>query len=68
MSKQTETLSIDGMNCQHCVSAVEKALGKTPGVEVEEVSIGTARVTYDASPERRKAIEEAIEGAGFSVR
>ena len=37
-------LSIDGMHCQACVQRVRKALEKVPGVEIEQVDVGSAVV------------------------
>ena len=67
-TKQTETLNIEGMSCNHCVRAVEQALGGLPGVEVEDVEIGTARVRYDAEAVDRSQLVQAVEDEGFTVR
>lgn len=68
MSQQTETLTIDGMSCNHCVSSVTKALSETEGVKVESVEIGTAKVTYNVEKTPRAKLVEAIEDIGFDVR
>ena len=64
---QTETLTIDGMSCAHCVASVRSALESVPGVVVRDVQIGSA--TVDMDPERASpdALAEAIEEAGFDV-
>jgi copper chaperone CopZ len=51
------TIQIDGMSCGHCVSRVQKALSRLEGVHVDQVEIGSARVTYDAGYEVRPATE-----------
>ena len=61
-------MTIAGMSCGGCVSAVRKALGAVPGTCVEEVSVGSATVSYDASIASRAAIVEAIGNAGYQVR
>jgi len=61
-------LKIDGMSCQHCVMAVEKALGAVAGVDSSEVEIGGAVVKYDEAKTSRKDLETAVEKAGFSVK
>jgi len=38
-------LKIDGMHCGSCVRRVSQALAATPGVIVNEVSVGAARLT-----------------------
>lgn len=61
------TLSIGGMSCGHCVSAVRRALEGVEGVKVEEVSVGQATIAYEpgtATPER---ITEAIADEGYAV-
>ncbi len=60
MSQQTETLTITGMSCGHCVSSVTKALAETEGVQVESVEIGTAKITYDNEKTPRAKLVEAI--------
>ena len=66
-TRQTETITIEGMSCGHCVRAVEQALRAVPGVDVESVEIGSARVTYDEQVVDRSRLVRAIEEEGFSV-
>lgn len=40
----TYDLRIEGMSCQHCVHAVERALTRVPGVSKVQVEIGKAHV------------------------
>ncbi len=61
-------LQIDGMSCGHCISRVQKALGRVDGVHVDRVDIGTARVTYDPDRVSPQRIREAVEDAGYEVR
>lgn len=68
MSTKTETIEIEGMSCQHCVRAVREALEETPGVDVEHVEIGSARLRYDPESTDRGRIVEAVEEAGYAVR
>src|SRR6476661_7869117 len=42
-------LTIEGMSCEHCVRAVKNRLTATPGVAVETVHVGSARLQYDPS-------------------
>ena len=67
MDRRLEHLTIDGMSCGHCVAAVRAALERLPGVEVQEVVIGHARISYDPATVDRAAIEAAVEGAGYGV-
>ena len=69
--QQTEkaiTLHIDGMSCQHCVRAVDEALGGVAGVASKEVEIGTARVTYDAAETTPDVLAQAVEAEGYEVK
>ena len=61
------TLTIEGMSCEHCVRAVKTRLGATPGIEVEDVRIGGARLRYDPSRTSIDAIEDAIADEGYTA-
>ncbi len=67
MSQQTQTFEISGMSCGHCVRAVEGALEKMDGVEVEKVEIGRATVRFDPARQSPDAIAAAIREEGYSV-
>jgi copper chaperone CopZ len=62
----TITIGINGMSCGHCVAAVQKALAAVPGVTVDDVRIGSATVTLDATTSRA-TVESAIDAAGYDV-
>ncbi|HNZ25596.1 MAG TPA: heavy metal-associated domain-containing protein [Polyangiaceae bacterium] len=59
-------IQIGGMSCQHCVKAVEQALGTVQGVQQVEVSVGRAVVITERAPDMN-AIRNAIEEEGFQV-
>ena len=61
------TLNINGMSCGHCVGAVSKALNGLAGVHVENVSVGSATVSYDPSTISVAQISEAIDDAGYGA-
>ena len=61
------TLTIDGMSCAHCVRAVTEALRDVAGVRVEQVDVGSARLSYDPARTSTDAIRSAVEDAGYSV-
>ncbi len=58
---------IEGMSCQHCVMAVRKELAKVQGVEIREIRIGSASVTYDETRTDAARLEAAIAKAGYKV-
>ncbi|HEX8299304.1 MAG TPA: heavy-metal-associated domain-containing protein [Rubricoccaceae bacterium] len=63
----TETLTIDGMSCDHCVRAVHEALAGIDGVEVEAVQIGEARVHVDESRATQAGIAAVLAEEGYTL-
>lgn len=63
---KTESVTIKGMSCGHCVMAVKKELSGLP-IAVKNVTIGSAEVEYDETKVNRKEITEAIERAGYEA-
>ena len=63
-------LSIEGMTCASCVSRVERALKKVPGVQEASVNLATesARVRYAAGASTEAVLRRAVREAGYSVR
>ena len=62
-------LPIGGMTCASCVSRVERALGKVPGVEAASVNLATerARVRFDPARVGADDLRQAVERAGYRV-
>ena len=60
-------LTIEGMSCEHCVRAVKGRLTATPGVAVDQVEIGSARLRYDPAKTSIYEIEEAIADEGYTA-
>lgn len=58
-------LKIGGMSCGHCVSAVKKSLEALSGVDVENVDVGSARLSYDSELIDRNRIVEVVRDAGY---
>ncbi|UTV59148.1 heavy metal translocating P-type ATPase [Burkholderia arboris] len=64
----TIELDIDGMTCASCVSRVEKALAKVPGVTHASVNLATERATVDASAGVSAAqLADAVKQAGYGA-
>jgi Cu+-exporting ATPase len=63
-------LAIEGMTCASCVSRVEKALLRVPGVLRAEVNLATesATVTATAGDLDGAALMTAVERAGYAAR
>jgi Cu+-exporting ATPase len=66
----TLDLGVAGMTCASCVSRVERALKKVPGVSDAVVNLATesARVTYAPSEQMEAQIRRAVRGAGYEPR
>ena len=64
---KSEELKITGMTCGHCVMSVRKELSKLPGVEVRDVRIGSALISYDEAKVSGARIKSAVVDAGFAV-
>lgn len=61
------TLKIDGMTCGHCVSQLTKALETLDGVKLEQLSVGSATVSFDPAVASEERITQAIEDQGYSA-
>jgi Cu+-exporting ATPase len=57
---------ISGMHCEACVRRVRAALEKLPAVSVEDVQVGSARLTTDGAADQ-EVIRAAIAKTGFGV-
>src|SRR6266508_5237342 len=62
-------LRIGGMTCEHCPSAIEKAVANVAGVTAVQVNSATklARIDYDPSRAKIAAILQAIRALGYTV-
>jgi|MudIll2142460700_1097286.scaffolds.fasta_scaffold1667729_2 copper chaperone CopZ len=60
-------LTISGMSCGHCVSAVLRALEDAPGVTVQSVRLGRADVQYDPALTTPERIAAAVTDAGYET-
>ncbi len=59
-------LKIEGMKCNHCKMAVEKALKGVDGVSSVQVDLAKKEAVVAGSPELAAMIE-AVDEAGFKV-
>ena len=63
-------LGIEGMTCASCVSRVERALKKVPGVQEATVNLATesARVRFAPGASSEAVLRRAVREAGYGVR
>jgi len=66
---ENKTLKVNGMSCEHCVKAVNGALGAIAGVADVVVSLkeGTVAFKHDPSRAPLETIKAAIVEEGFEV-
>lgn len=64
-----EVLSVPDVTCNHCVSAIEGAVGALDGVQSVKVDLERKDVTisYDAAVVAPATILTAIQGEGYEV-
>lgn len=64
----TETFTVTGMTCSHCVSSVTEEIQEIAGVTDVQVDLATGAVTVTSSQELDDAsVRAAIEEAGYSL-
>ncbi len=64
----TNTFTVAGMTCGHCVRSVKEEVGKIDGVESVAVDLGTGVVTVELTqPIDDDAFAAAVDEAGYEV-
>ncbi|PAP76355.1 sigma-70 family RNA polymerase sigma factor [Rubrivirga marina] len=61
----TLRFQIEGMTCGGCVAGATRALERTPGVTVEQLTLDGPAVVRLSDGADREAVRGAVEGAGF---
>lgn len=66
---QLVLIRIEGMHCHKCDLAIQKALGRLPGVHEVEVDFnsGQASILFDHSRIDVQQLVDAVSGAGYHV-
>ncbi|AEV84608.1 Cation-transporting ATPase pacS [Actinoplanes sp. SE50] len=64
----TETYTVTGMTCSHCVNSVSAEIGRLPGVTAVQVDLasGAVTVTSDGSLDEA-AVAAAVDEAGYRL-
>ena len=64
----TETITVTGMTCGHCVASVTEEISELAGVEGVEVDLPTGSVTITSSQALDPAdVKTAVEEAGYAL-
>ena len=64
----TQTWTVTGMTCGHCVSSVTEEVQEIPGVTAVDVVLGNGAVTVTSEqPLAADAVREAVEEAGSQL-
>jgi copper chaperone len=64
----TNTYTVTGMTCSHCVQAVTGELTALPGVEDVQVDLGSGAVTVtSAAPLADNDVRAAVDEAGYEL-
>jgi copper chaperone len=63
----TTTYDVEGMSCQHCVTAITGEDSRVPGVEDVRVDLAAKTVTVVGAADDGQ-VRAAIDEAGYAVR
>jgi copper chaperone len=64
----TQTFTVTGMTCGHCVASVQEEVSEVAGVESVDVVLETGAVTVtSAEPLDEGAVRAAVEEAGYQL-
>jgi copper chaperone len=64
----TQSYTVTGMTCGHCVASVTEEVQEIPGVENVDVVLETGSLTVtSAEPVNDAAVQAAVEEAGYHL-
>jgi copper chaperone len=64
----TNTYTVEGMTCGHCVAAVTEELAKLDGVSRVDVDLASGRVTIESNQPLDSAdVAAAVDEAGYTI-
>ena len=64
----TQTFTVTGMTCGHCVASVTEEVSEVPGVDHVDVVLETGIMTVtSAEPVDDAAVRSAVEEAGYEL-
>ena len=62
----SQTITVDGMSCEHCEQSVEEALASVQGVQSVEVDLDAAQATIEGDAATQDLIT-AVDEAGYEA-
>jgi copper ion binding protein len=64
----TQTWTVTGMTCEHCVASVTEEVAELPGVRRVDVVLADGALTVEAEPPlSQDAVRAAVEEAGYQL-
>jgi copper chaperone len=64
----TQTFTVTGMTCGHCVASVTEEVSEIAGVENVDIDLATGSVTITSTtPLEDDAVRVAVEEAGYTL-
>jgi len=64
----TQTWTVSGMTCEHCVASVTEEVAQLPGVRRVDVVLANGALSVDAEPPLSDdAVREAVAEAGYEL-
>ncbi|MDT0212381.1 heavy-metal-associated domain-containing protein [Knoellia sp. CPCC 206450] len=64
----TQTFTVTGMTCGHCVASVTEEVSELDGVQNVDVDLATGSVTIESTtPLEDDAVRAAVEEAGYQL-
>ena len=67
-NRATETFTVTGMTCEHCVASVTEEVSDVPGVRDVAVDLATGALTVTSDqPVSTDAIRGAVVEAGYQL-
>jgi copper chaperone len=68
MRMATLAMTVSGMSCEHCATAIRGEVGKLPGVTDVNVDVAGGTVTVSGEPlPGTDSLRAAVEEAGYEV-
>ena len=65
---ETNTYTVVGMTCGHCVASVSEGVGEIAGVKNVDVDLDSGRVTVTSeAPLDEDVVKAAVEEAGYAL-